>query len=87
MVTLVGCGIGQDSDIIGINGMDDAGTQNSGDPSALMVFYGNPDATTEPTDVYDPCAGKVCGDACQVCDPDDEDCIDTDGRRPVVRIR
>ncbi|MEM9692953.1 MAG: hypothetical protein AAGA56_10435 [Myxococcota bacterium] len=33
---------------------------------------GGPDAQD-----YDPCAGKKCGDACQVCPPDDSDCVET----------
>ncbi|MBT6176704.1 MAG: hypothetical protein HOI23_05615 [Deltaproteobacteria bacterium] len=27
---------------------------------------------------YEPCAGKVCGDMCQQCDPNDLDCVETD---------
>ncbi len=27
--------------------------------------------------VYEPCAGKACGDDCQACPPDDPDCIET----------
>ncbi len=27
---------------------------------------------------YDPCGGKSCGDACQLCDPADPDCVETD---------
>jgi hypothetical protein len=26
---------------------------------------------------YDPCAGKTCGAACTVCDPNDKDCMET----------
>ena len=26
---------------------------------------------------YKPCAGKVCGDTCQICNPADPDCVET----------
>ena len=26
---------------------------------------------------YEPCGGKMCGDTCQVCDPNDADCVET----------
>lgn len=26
---------------------------------------------------YEPCAGKVCGDPCTVCPPEDADCVET----------
>jgi hypothetical protein len=26
---------------------------------------------------YNPCAGKTCGAACTVCDPNDKDCVET----------
>lgn len=26
---------------------------------------------------YDPCAGKSCGDSCNICAPDDADCVET----------
>lgn len=26
---------------------------------------------------YDACGGKNCGDPCTVCDPDDEQCVET----------
>ena len=29
------------------------------------------------SDEWDPCAGKVCGDRCTICDPDDPECIET----------
>jgi len=29
-------------------------------------------------EVYEPCAGKICGDACTVCDPGAEGCVETD---------
>jgi hypothetical protein len=28
-------------------------------------------------DDYDPCVGKACGDACTICDPNDEDCVES----------
>ncbi len=28
--------------------------------------------------VYEPCAGKACGDSCRLCAPDDPDCIETE---------
>jgi hypothetical protein len=31
----------------------------------------------ERSDDYAPCAEKACGDVCQVCDPDDADCVET----------
>lgn len=30
-----------------------------------------------PTGSYDPCAGKVCGASCTVCDPADPSCVET----------
>jgi len=27
---------------------------------------------------YDPCDSKACGDICQLCDPNDPDCVETD---------
>src|SRR5690606_6762361 len=27
--------------------------------------------------VYEPCADKGCGETCNVCDPDDADCVET----------
>ncbi|TDP64426.1 hypothetical protein [Bradymonas sediminis] len=34
-------------------------------------------ACTEPPGDYEPCAGKVCGDSCTICDPSDPDCVET----------
>lgn len=28
-------------------------------------------------DVYDPCAGKICGESCTLCAPGDGDCFET----------
>lgn len=37
-----------------------------------------PDPHDPPPDGdYEPCAGKVCGETCTVCDPRDEDCVET----------
>lgn len=33
--------------------------------------------TCDPSGVYDPCAGKTCGDTCNLCAPDDDDCFET----------
>ena len=91
VLALYGCGIGEDSDIIGTNGMDDPSAQAPGDAGAPDGTDGaggedtsgdgstdTPDAIPDPApDDYDPCAGKVCGDACQLCDPNDEDCVET----------
>ena len=32
---------------------------------------------TEMACIYEPCAGKACGDACTECDPNDTDCVET----------
>ena len=31
----------------------------------------------EPGDAYDPCADKACGETCSICDPTDNDCMET----------
>ena len=33
--------------------------------------------TCDPTDQWDPCEGKTCGDSCTLCDPDDPTCVET----------
>ena len=36
-------------------------------------------ASDDPSDAdaYDPCGDKSCGETCQVCPPDDNDCVET----------
>jgi hypothetical protein len=36
-----------------------------------------PAPTTPAPVAHDPCAGKQCGAACSVCDPNDKDCVET----------
>ncbi|MEM9873518.1 MAG: hypothetical protein AAF928_01395, partial [Myxococcota bacterium] len=33
--------------------------------------------STEDVSAYAPCAGKACGASCNVCPPDDADCVET----------
>jgi hypothetical protein len=33
--------------------------------------------TDAPDGGYDPCAGKNCGDSCQLCRPNDPNCVET----------
>lgn len=59
----------------------DLGTEVLGDPndssggSAGSMDDGGDDG--DPSEGYDPCEGRVCGDTCTVCAPDDPDCVET----------
>lgn len=47
-------------------------------PTATAVTDAAPaDGATPPPTAYDSCAGKKCGDACTVCDPNDKSCVET----------
>jgi len=42
---------------------------------SLQCVIATADICVEPPG-YDPCEGKVCGDPCTVCDPNDDDCVE-----------
>jgi hypothetical protein len=62
-LALLFIGCGQKQDLGGGTGGDGA----SGSGSGAQAGGGG----------YDPCAGKTCGDECNVCAPDDADCAET----------
>ena len=57
---------------------DPSGTVSTADPSDASESS-NSNASEDPSDAdaYDPCGDKSCGETCQVCPPDDNDCVET----------
>ena len=55
---------------------DPSGTVSTTDPSDASE---SSNASEDPSDAdaYDPCGDKSCGETCQVCPPDDNDCVET----------
>ena len=53
---------------------DPSGNVSTTDPDASSS-----NASEDPSDAdaYDPCGDKSCGETCQVCPPDDNDCVET----------
>ena len=72
LMALSGCGVGEGSGIIPTNGATAGDGASDGSPTEGTSADGTASSTT-----YEPCANKVCGDACQQCDPNDLDCNET----------
>ena len=55
---------------------DPSGTVSTTDPSDASE---SSNASDDPSDAesYDPCGDKSCGETCQICPPDDNDCVET----------
>ena len=47
-------------------------------PSGAVCNAGICELRVEPPVDYNPCRGKICGDQCTICAPNDPDCIETD---------
>ena len=55
---------------------DPSGTVSTADPSDASESSNASDDPSD-ADAYDPCVDKSCGETCQVCPPDDNDCVET----------
>ncbi len=74
----LGLGLGAcDSKSIGDEEQCQAGDTKDVDCNTCTCIDGAWSCTEKACAPYEPCADKVCGDTCQVCDPNEPDCVET----------